>query len=194
MHYLFLDTTNGLTLGLLNQNIDWISYQYTLEKRPSEVIHTRINELLNEKKINIEEIVLIVAAGPGSYTGMRLGEGIANIFQSCGRKVLSFYHYEIPNMLFIKEGKFVTNAFKGQFFVYEWSGEKSGQYLISANDLDLSKNYYTNAEDKNLKQTILTSNLIYEEAKIIFKKVIDRDKYFPSFYFRPLEDEFKTIC
>lgn len=194
MSYLFLDSTNGLTIGILNSKFEWIHYEDSEEKRPSEIIHVKINQLFDEFNLDLKQTTLVIAAGPGSYTGMRLGEGIAHILTLCHIKVLSFYHFEVPQMIGAISGKFVTNAFKGQYFVYEWSGEKVSELLINANDMSFLSEVYSNLNDQNFKTLISTKKLIKENSKKIFKNVVDRDQYKASFYFRSLDDEFKSIC
>jgi tRNA threonylcarbamoyladenosine biosynthesis protein TsaB len=191
MNYLFLDTTNGLTIGLLSDKIEWLFYEKLSEKKPSEVIHSKINKILESHKISFKEITLITLAGPGSYTGMRLSEGIAHILKLCDVPVISFFHFEVPSMLGVKSGKWVTNAFKGQFFIYEWNGEVSNKKLVDS--LDLNAEIYSNSFfDSNLK-IILTDDLIKDNAKEIFQKVISRNEFLPAYYFRTLDEEFKSI-
>lgn len=194
MAYLFLDSTNGLVIGLLDEHFHWLSYKAVDEKKPSEIVHYQINKLLEEFKISILDLSLITAAGPGSYTGMRLSEGISNILALCKVKTFSFYHFEVPMMIGKKSGRFVTNAFKNQYFIYEWQDEKNHQYLVNANDMNFSKEVYSNLSDVNFTNLISTSALIHENEAFLFEKIITRGTCASSFYFRSLDDEFTAIC
>jgi tRNA threonylcarbamoyladenosine biosynthesis protein TsaB len=194
MSYLLLDTTNGLTVGLLSKKLEWINYHFSEEKKPSEVIHFKINELLESNNVNLKDVTLITVAGPGSYTGMRLSEGISNIFMICGIKTLSFFHFEVPAFLGVNEGRFVTNAFKGQYFSYYWQNSKVERNLINSTEIDFSKKVYTNIDDNKFTDSISTSKLILENNEILFKKIIERGTCEKSFYFRALDEEFKSLC
>jgi tRNA threonylcarbamoyladenosine biosynthesis protein TsaB len=194
MFYLLLDTTNGLTIGLLNNKLEWINYYAFEEKKPSEVIHFKINEILELNNVNLKDITLITVAGPGSYTGMRLSEGISNIFMVCGIKTMSFFHFEVPLLLGVNEGCFVTNAFKGQYFNYSWKNNKVERNLVNNTEMNFSKKVYTNIHDNKFIDSISTSKLILENNEILFKKVIERGTCEKSFYFRALDEEFKTVC
>ena len=120
--HLYLDTTHGIQLGLLNNQYDWIEINNLGELKSSAVIHAYINDLLvkyNQEILDISS--LVYCAGPGSYTGMRVSEGIAQIFEMAQIKLYSFYHFEIPQIYGNQHGKWLDHAFKGEIFIYDWN-------------------------------------------------------------------------
>lgn len=191
MHFLFLDTTNGLTIGLLNPELNWLSYEKREEKKPSEVIHTLIDEQIKKYNLNFNQLTLITIAGPGSYTGMRLSEGIAHMLKVCGVKVISFFHFEVPFLSGQLNGKWISPAFKGEFFIYSWDKEVASKELMKESEVKFPESFFSNQVFKKEYQIIDTSEVIHNNQKIVFENVIKRDKFFPSYYFRSLEEEFK---
>jgi tRNA threonylcarbamoyladenosine biosynthesis protein TsaB len=194
MHYLFLDSTNGLTLGLLDQEFNWVSYCDLNEKKPSEVLHSKVQALLDEEKLDFKDISLVAIAGPGSYTGMRLSEGFANIVKLSGTKVFSLFHFEIPKITGIEKGIWATNAFKGQTFFYEWDNDGNREYLLNNNDVNWKKEIFSNNQESLFENVISTKELLRVQQKVIFKFAVERGQFFPAFYFRSLDEEFKGIC
>jgi len=191
MHYLFLDTTNGLTIGLLNQDLHWLSFEKRAEKKPSEVVHTLINEQLLKFNLKITEITLITIAGPGSYTGMRLSEGIAQMFKVCGIKILSFFHFEVPFFVGVDTGKWIAPAFKGEYFIYSWQNRKTEKKLVRETELQIPNQFYSNQDFINDQQIINTTDLIQQNPTKVFAAVLERNEFHPAYYFRSLEEEFK---
>lgn len=191
MHYLFLDTTNGLTIGLLNRDLNWLAFEKRDEKKPSEVVHTLINEQLIKNNLKINDITLITIAGPGSYTGMRLSEGIAQMFKVCGIKILSLFHFEVPAIVGISSGKWISPAFKGELFIYSWNNGTTNKELVREVGLALPNDFYSNQDFKNNSNVINTTNLIQQNPKKVFEYVLSRNEFFPAYYFRSLEEEFK---
>lgn len=194
MHFLYIDSTNGLTIGLLDKDYNWLHLENLEEKKPSEVVHKKIHNLCEKFQVDIKQSSLIIAAGPGSYTGMRLGEGIAHILKIAGIKIYSFYHFEVPKLIGIESGRFVTNAFKGQYFIYDWSKDSQSNFLMNAEDLNLSQEVFIILEDLNFKNGKSTKKLIAENSKVLFESVVKRDLYLNSYYFRAIDEEFKPIC
>jgi tRNA threonylcarbamoyladenosine biosynthesis protein TsaB len=178
MHSLFLDTTQGLTVGLLDRDFSWVFYEYSDEKKPSEIIHDKLYFILNKFNLSIENVQFISIAGPGSYTGMRLSEGVSTILEWGGLKIFSLYHFEVPYLTGIESGRWVTNAFKNQVFLYEWNGEESKTTLL-AECLD--------TEVYSLEKT---RELILLHSRRIFPLVVQQDKFKETYYFRTLEEEF----
>jgi tRNA threonylcarbamoyladenosine biosynthesis protein TsaB len=196
MHSLYVDSTAGLVIGLLDPEFNWIEYKDMDEKKPSEVIHHEIYSLVEKYKLDLKTMNFVFSAGPGSYTGMRLGEGIAQVLAWDSKNVFSFRHFDVPELVGIKQGFWVTNAFKGQVFVYNWNiaeGRSDKELVESSNfqivDSDLG---YTLSKDvtafAGLKST---RDLIHNFSKEIFSKVIQLKMREPPFYFRTLDEEFK---
>jgi tRNA threonylcarbamoyladenosine biosynthesis protein TsaB len=178
MYSLFLDTTQGLTVGLLDENWAWIFYEATDEKKPSEVIHEKIFSMLKLYGLELKNLRLFTIAGPGSYTGMRLSEGIATITSWAGIEVYSFYHFEVPGFCGVEAGCWTTNAFKNQIFSYQWDEHKSSTQLLSVSN------------NENAFSIIQTRELIHLNPIEIFSKVLFLNHKKETYYFRTLEEEF----
>ncbi len=188
--------------GILSEKNEWIDYSEDLNKRNSVMVHHRINSSLEEKKIDIRDIKKIYTiAGPGSYTGMRFAEGIRQIFSWDGIKTNSFYHFEIPFLMGINNGAWVTEAFKGDWFIYSWDNDSSQKKLVKKKDLleflKTDQKLYTHFVSEKIRELsgeiewCETSKLIHHNSQEIFNKVeqlnINRDVY----YFRAIDEEFK---
>jgi tRNA threonylcarbamoyladenosine biosynthesis protein TsaB len=178
MYSLFLDTTSGLTVGLLDKSFRWLSFEVSDSARPSEIVHEKIFDLLKKFNVHLDDLRLITIAGPGSYTGMRLGEGIAEIMRWNKIAIFSFYHFEVPKYVGVTSGNWVANAFKNQVFSYRWNGDDSCKALLAeCNDFDAF------TLDK-------TKELIHLFPSEIFSKVIALNEKKETYYFRTLEEEF----
>jgi tRNA threonylcarbamoyladenosine biosynthesis protein TsaB len=194
MHSLYIDSTAGLVIGLLDSDFFWVEYQDSLQKKPSEVIHREIYEMVKKHNLNIKDLNLIVSAGPGSYTGMRLGEGIAQIFAWNQLKVYSFYHFEAPRLSGVENGFWITNAFKGQAFIYRWDQEQRERELVDFDSFKIEdpKLGYTLINDREEFSALKsTKDLIKSDSFRIFKNVLKENLRQEPYYFRTLDEEFK---
>ena len=74
---LFLDTSCFLTVGLLNDDFSWIDYKVTETPRSASNIHPEVHSLLESNGSSLDEIdEVYLINGPGSYTGIRISEGV----------------------------------------------------------------------------------------------------------------------
>ncbi|WP_342276792.1 tRNA (adenosine(37)-N6)-threonylcarbamoyltransferase complex dimerization subunit type 1 TsaB [Spiroplasma endosymbiont of Nebria brevicollis] len=74
MYQLYLDTTNRkLTVVLLQNNNILESTSFDAWQKQTELALTTINELLVKCQLKLKDInQVVIAAGPGSYTGIRV--------------------------------------------------------------------------------------------------------------------------
>lgn len=196
MESLYVDSTSGLVVGLLDSNFKWIEYHDSKEKKPSEVIHIEIYNLISRHNLDLKKMNFFFSAGPGSYTGMRLGEGIAQILAWDEMKVFSFHHFDAPRIAGVEKGFWVTNAFKGQVFIYTWDklGEAGERNLVNASDFTMETpefGYTLSSENKDFSSLKTTKDLIQQFPEKIFPKVLSEKMREAPYYFRTLDEEFR---
>lgn len=199
MTALFFDTTNSIKLGLLDDGLSWISYESHPSKKASQAIHGLIHDLLEKNDLKLKDVKKIYKiAGPGSYTGMRVSEGMSQIFEWNQFKNISFYHYDISQILNPEEGIWAAKAFKNEYFIYEWDKDSCHNKIISYEEakklFSTSKKKIYSYEEDSLEELAIkcvsTSCLLKEKSAIILKGIdlIIEDR--PLFYFRSIEEEF----
>jgi len=199
MSYLFLDTCHFITVGLLDRDFGWKKLIKTNNKKSSKEIHSIIDGLLREFSIEIKSLKgLILINGPGSYTGIRVGEGVAQIFEWQKISVFSTYHFEIPQLVGISSGTWVCNAFKNEIFVYKWNEKDGIKSLIDkekiADDLKSDDQLYTQYKNEKVLDLVFkndSSTLIEDFSNTLFNKIVKEKIRKEPFYFRRLEEEFR---
>lgn len=193
---LYLDTSEGLKLGLLNEEYNWIEYLELDTRRTSDVVHTQIVNLLNKHGSTIKDVdQIILMAGPGSYTGMRVAEGVAQVLELEGKTVYSFHSFRIPSFIDQDSYRWCYPAFKGEIHVRK---EDDSSELLLKDDFEKyvadndSLTFITHGSNEVREFCQLdTEDKLRNEPVPIFTKVVElklRDK---PFYFRPADVEFK---
>ena len=204
MSYLYLDTSDHLIVGLLDHSLEFLNLTEIPEKKSSGIIHKVIFEILQQHQIGPLELKgIIQVAGPGSYTGMRLSHGIAQVFQWQGIEYYGFYHFEVPLLLGVLEGYWIAKAFKREVFSYHWKGKEHASFLHPEKDFwasyyakqgDEQKTFYTHFPESLGEKVIFinsTHNMIKDRPSYFLKHII-KNKIKPGpYYFRTLEKEFK---
>lgn len=200
MKWLFLDTSHFLSVGLFNAtDNEWIDFRLEKVKQNSGRIHSVIYSLLTENNLEISDLTgVFLVSGPGSYTGMRLSEGVAQVLEWQGIKVVSDYHFNIPKRLGEENYLWFCNAFKGELFVFEGSTQK--KFLVNTKDMNtfiqnraLNKaKTYSHYDQEGFDHIEYTSKLIQENFGSLLKQFIDDQARASIYYFRRAEDEFKV--
>jgi len=193
--YLFLDTSAFIQVGLLDEEFNWVHHEIVQNRKGSQVLHSVIFQALEEENIKISSLQgLFLANGPGSYTGVRVGEGFSQILELEGIPVYSFYHYEVPLFLGIDNYSFFSEAFKKEVFFFEYKNKNEEKRLISEKEflsLDLSMENTFHLEGNILGRDIDSLyDLFKKSSNKIFKCVRERSEHLPPYYYRSLEKEF----
>ncbi|EPZ49421.1 hypothetical protein M902_0242 [Bacteriovorax sp. BAL6_X] len=196
MIYLFIDTSHLLHFGILDENFSWIEDVVVETKKTSEVLHENIHSLLSKHGLDVSHIKgLISIAGPGSYTGMRVGEGFAQVFELDDIEVFSFYSSDIPSILGQDSTHWMFPAFKKEYYIRTNEEEK----LLSQTEFDA---FYSGIVDKSQLYTHGvnelsaycegdTRDVLRKNPGPVFRKVVSERMRQRPYYFRPLHVEFK---
>lgn len=202
MSALYVDSSYDITLGLLDDNLGWLDLRTFKGQRASSTLQTETHRLLKDHKQKMSELSSVISvAGPGFYTGLRLSEGFSDVTSFFGIPHFSFYSYEIPNWLGSENGTWLTKAYRGEYFVYQWSGSKGETKLLTAKELE---NYspvgqvFIHSEtslDEKLKnltaEAVSTNDLLKKSPEKVFRKICSENLVRDSYYFRAPEDEFR---
>ena len=126
MYTVLLDSSNtNLSVGLARDNLLLECISYEAWQRQSEYMIPELNKLLEKYEVNRNEIdAVMVAKGPGSYTGVRIAITIAKtIAVALGCKL-----YPVSSLRVQKDGKnpsiCLINARSGRSYVGVYEGEK----------------------------------------------------------------------
>jgi tRNA threonylcarbamoyladenosine biosynthesis protein TsaB len=189
---IFLDTSLNITIGLLDEDYNWIDYIHHVNKKSASKIHSMLYESLEKNNLKLESVdTLFYCSGPGSYTGMRVSEGIARLLEWQGIKTRSFYHYQIPRFCDINSGKWVANAYKGEMFIYAWEGDEEQTELLSVENNKVSEFSFSHDTELVQSEKHITVNMIYENPKKVFSEIEKNEKALQLNYYRLPENEFK---
>lgn len=201
MTTLYIDTTYDISIGVLGQDDHWLNFQVFKGQKVSNVLQKEVYNILKNQNLKLNSITkVITVSGPGFYTGLRLSEGFADILNISGMKHFSFLSYQVPKILGISQGVWVTKAYRGEYLIHSWNAEKNSDLLISESDLKSNLGHLDEVfihsdsaiDDKllsNLKSFQTTQSLIQQNPEKIFRSIISQT---PSYYFRAPEDEFKV--
>lgn len=206
MASLFIDSTYDITLGILDDEMGWISFQRFIGQRSSNILQKETHNLLKAAGIKTSDLSHVTTvAGPGFYTGLRLSEGVADVFKFAGIRHFSFYSYQLPSLLGVESGFWMTKAYRGEYFFHEWDQGVSSNILITESELPEfieklsdrkafihSDTALDEISRKLLSEVTDTHSLLRTRSKDIFKKIIAQDSRVDSYYFRAPEDEFRV--
>jgi tRNA A37 threonylcarbamoyladenosine modification protein TsaB len=193
MAYLYLDTSIGQLTGLMDDHFESIEWIKNPESKSSQFLHRQIYELLKKHSCEFGKLKgLIYCSGPGSYTGLRQTLSFAQILNLEHVPCSSFYHFEVPKLLGHKAGIFVSNAFKGETFLFQWNGEEEQKKLIKTDLKTEILSTMTSEKFSIDKEFTSTQELIESNSKEFFSLVIRENKQKDLYYYRDLEVEFKV--
>lgn len=202
MSALYVDSSYDITLGLLDENLGWLDLRTFRGQRASNTLQSETHRLLEDHQKKFRDVsALFNIAGPGFYTGLRLSEGFSDVAIFFQIPDFSFYSYEIPRWLGWTEGTWITKAYRGEYFVYQWQGTANSSKLLTSKELDdfsVSGEIFIHSEtslDEKLKaltkSAVSTTELLRRNPANIFREVMAQRLHRESFYFRAPEDEFR---
>ena len=189
--FLYIDSTEKLVIGLIDKDYKWLEYREKENVKISQEIHKSIYDLLKEYKLELKDLDgLVYPAGPGSYTGMRVSDGIGQIFKWQDISVFNFYHFEVPALCGIESGKWISKAVKGEYFCYEWSSGSEEKRLLDADALDnLEGSLFTKSNEFKFDSKS-TDKLLQNHPFEVFSSIIEGKETREIYYYRTLEEEF----
>lgn len=198
--YLYVDSSDGLVCGLLHrdrENFEWCDFREFEGVKASMILHGQIHEILGSNQTSLDQVSgLIISSGPGSYTGIRLAEGLAQIFEWRNYPVYSFYHFQVPQMCHYQTGSWIARAFKGENFVYSWNGKESTIDLVGDEefnfDLQVKPVFIHRENEKQVfSSSYTTFSLIKDRPYDIFSPLIDSKIREKPYYYRPIDKEYR---
>ncbi len=197
-HKLFIDSCDILGLGILDSDNNWLEYASLDIRQSASIVHGYIYQFLSNNNLKIDSIdKVVITAGPGSYTGMRMGQGILDIFALHGIETFSFYHFQVPEILGMTDYHFVANAFKKEVFLYQHADKKGEKKLITVEEFDKLDPHSTIIYSFNKtfgdRETKSTIELIGQNPQKLFSAIFENKMKQKPFYYRELEDEFKPV-
>jgi tRNA threonylcarbamoyladenosine biosynthesis protein TsaB len=205
LSFLFVDSTYDITLGILDDNFRWIDFRKFTNQKASAILQTETYKMFSDHNLKVKDIrALFNVSGPGFYTGLRLSEGLCDVFGFFKIPHYSFYSYEIPMFCDHKVGAWFTKAYKGEYFLHEWRENDIKSELFSAKDVEekmksLKLPLFIHSDSAldslslpHIKNAVSTSNLLKEKSEVIFKQILENEPHRESFYFRAPEDEFRV--
>ena len=127
MYKVLLDSSNtNLSVGIARDNLLLESISYEAWQQQSEYMIPELNKLLEKYDVKKEEIfAVMVAKGPGSYTGVRIAITIAKtIAVALGCKL-----YAVSSLRVQKDGKnpsiCLINARSGRSYIGVYEGNET---------------------------------------------------------------------
>ena len=127
MHTVLLDSSNtNLSVGLARDNLLLENISYEAWQQQSEYMIPELNKLLEKYEVKYDEIsAVMVAKGPGSYTGVRIAITIAKTMAvALGCKL-----YAVSSLRVQKDGKnpsiCLINARSGRSYIGVYEGNKT---------------------------------------------------------------------
>lgn len=189
--HLFIDTSDFIQLGVLNEDLSFEVYEFREENRGATNIHLLLKQVLDKANTDINSIKdIFCISGPGSYTGMRVSEGIVQTLKWQGHKVYSLYAFEIPRILGIESGQWIANAYKGELFVYNWDSNSEDTKLVNQDSFSPSSNTFSAYANIDGIEALPTREMLIQNSAAVFSFAKSRGAYFDPHYYREAQQEF----
>ncbi len=163
------------------------------DQRPSKKLLTNLNLILTQNNLAIGDIQdFYFCKGPGSYTGLRISQGLEEYLKLNKFNCYDFYSFEILKVLELKY-LFVANAFKKEFFVAEKNCEQIEYRKISKDVLNSKRlDREVISYDDSLKDEDYFK-VFDEKFSDFFNEVLSNKLEKDVFYYRSLSEEYKRL-
>ena len=167
---ILLDSSNtNLSVGISRDNLLLESISYEAWQRQSEYMIPELHKLLEKYNVKRDEIgEIVVAKGPGSYTGVRIAITIAKTMAVA----LNAKLYAVSSLRVEKDGKnpsiCLINARSGRSYIGVYEGEKTIlEDRIMKNDevleyINSHPSYSVCGDVKYLDESVIETNNIVE--------------------------------
>lgn len=201
---LFIDTTqDSCQLGLF-YNEQLLVHCHSIERQHAAVINSMIANLLEEQHCSFEELTAVaVCAGPGSYTGIRVGIataqglGFAKQIPVHYFSALTLLNYQWIQEKAAEEGYYCTVLKAREQEVFFEIANENGQ-IVEAGKHALLADFIQTLENYAVKNIYIQSNINFDFNSItctqVFKETVSIsikqwNQYFHQFYmFQSLTD------
>lgn len=196
MKVLIVDTSLGLQAIYYDSKTDKQVRINEEKSKLSSIFHVKLDELVKNNNISWDQVdYYIYNLGPGSYTGLKIAKGLAQSLSLTKTKTLGFHEFELPAILGNNQGVWIDNAFKNQYFIYEWDQENKSHYLLNKTDFFFSENkeyFAKEKEDWNNAGIVSTRELLNSNAPKIIEYVINSKIVNEEiFYYRTIDMEYQ---
>ena len=186
--FLVIDISRGIDLLLIDLSSGKVKRRFQ-NSRPSSHLHSLIYSFLKENNLDKSEIEYVFNLGPGSYTGLRLLKGFADVLNQAKLKTYSFWGFELLEVLGC-DYKWISPAFKGQFFLCDYTTDQLEYRLIDQNTEIVEGKYIGIRNVKEIYPRFIWD--LEDEIYIsLIKRVTEEKRKREIFYYRKLEDEYK---
>jgi tRNA A37 threonylcarbamoyladenosine modification protein TsaB len=197
---LFLDTAYNQVVGLLDEDANWLGRQTSQGQKSSAKLHLQLHELCQQHGVKAADIrTVIYVSGPGFYTGLRVGYGVAETLSLGGVEALGVYAHEVPRLLGELDYAWVTKAYRGEIFVHTCQSGVGVSHLVSEDLFSVeslgARVYIHSIAALDEKLVALGASLKTEELiQVNIRRLLPhwRETGTKSlFYFRGAEEEFR---
>lgn len=176
MNILCIDCSNGLNLMLCANKV-WYKHIDHEQKKQSDNLLEKIDDLLGEAKLDIKKInVIAVCVGPGSFTGIRVAISTAKgLAIGSGAKIVTFSSFDTIKDLPENNYAAIVDGFGNNYY---YKIKKFGRVFEGCNNLESINilldgiKLYTNSKsvyDKNNQYDIVLAE--YDATKIVASEI-----------------------
>ena len=190
MNILCIDCSNGLNL-VLKANDKWFEHIDNEQKKQSDNLLEKIDELLKKAKVEIKDIETIgVCVGPGSFTGIRVAISTAKgLAIGSGAKVVTFSSFDTIKDLPDNNYAVIVDGFGNNYY---YKVKKFGRVFQGCNSLDAISQLLTDIKVFTNSKNVMSKNNQYDillaeyDASKVACREIENNRYVETNQISPL--------